>query len=266
MPERLNVYFNKIFILQSLRDERRTGDEILTKIKHISFRDSSVTGVLVDLKDKEHFFQMLSNIRHESIRGVKPFIHFEIHGSVEGFELDTGERIVWQLLKEPLREISKITGNNLFISLATCFGAYLLKIYKPWETCPFFGYIGPLREVKNHELKASYSVFFEVLLLENDFDKAIQALQDTVPTNSQDYVFLNCVGYFDRLISIYKGEKDDPKKRTARAKAIERKFRLKNPGTRLSSKEIKRHAERLLLTEEENEIQRMRTVFLHERV
>lgn len=266
MSERLNIYFNKIFILQSLRYERRTGDEIFTKVRQISFRDGSITGVLIDIRDKEHFFQVLSGIRHESIRGIKPFIHFEIHGSVEGFELDTGERIAWELLKEPLREINKTTGNNLFISLATCFGAYLLKIYKPWETCPFVGYISPLREVKNHELEASYSVFFEVLLLEKDFDKAIKALQDTVPRNPKDYVFLNCVGYFDRLISIYKGEKDDPKKRTARAKAIERKFRLKNPGTRLSSKEIKRHADRLLLTEEENEIQRMRAVFLHERV
>ena len=81
--------------------------------------------------------------------------------------------------KEALRNLNIKSKNNLFISLATCYGGHLLKIYKPWETCPFFGYIGPSELVYNLDLEASYSAFFETLLTENDFSKAIEKLQNT---------------------------------------------------------------------------------------
>lgn len=265
MIERTEVYFNKVFILQSLKNERRTGDEIEIKIKNISYRDNRTTGKLIDIESKQHFFKILGDIKNESLTGTLPFIHFEIHGSVEGLELDTGEQIQWDQLKEPLREINKIAKNNLFVSLATCFGAHLLKLYKPWETCPFYGYIGPLKEVRSIEVEASYSTFFEVLLLENDFAKAIKALQDTVPTNSNNYVFLNCYAYFDRLMTMYKEENLNPRIRSARIKDVVRKFKEGHPNTGLSNNEIKKHAERLFLTnKEDEEFERMRTVFLHE--
>jgi hypothetical protein len=265
MKEKDEVYFNKIFILQSLINERHTGEEIEIKIKNISYKKKNIDVLLIDVLDKHHFFKVLDDIKNQVAKGILPFIHFEIHGSILALVLANEEQITWEELKHPLLEINKMTHNNLFVSLATCYGAYLLKIYKPWEPCPFYGYIGPMAEVKNIEVEASYSIFFEVLLLEDDFSKAIEALQNTIPTNSINYAFLNCYGYFDKLISLYKEGSLDPRVRAARAKQIVKKFKKRNPDSGLSNNEIKKQAERQILThKEDEEFERMRKVFLHE--
>lgn len=265
--EREDVYFNKVYILQSLDDgERRTGDEIQSKIRNISLKDHSIDVELIDLKSTNDFFKTIQAIKSTIPNGTLPFIHFEIHGSKDGLVLTSGDFISWSNLKEPLRDTNILTKNNLFISLATCFGAHLLNIYKPWEPCPFYGYIGPLASAGNRDLEDSYSVFFEVLLLENNFAKAISALLDTVPSNSNNYAYLNCFGYFKMLTDLYKEQNNNPRIWNARVKEIVNKHKERHPQNKLSNNELRKQVERLLLTgKEDEEFERMAEVFFHKR-
>jgi hypothetical protein len=264
--EKEDVYFNKIFIIQSLpSDQRRTGDEIELRIKYLSYRGNLVNVELTDINSSDDLFQTLNSINRLVSSGVLPFIHFEIHGSKQGLSLANNELVEWHKLKDILLDLNKKTKNNLFISLATCYGGHLLKIYKPWEPCPFYGYIGPTEEVYPLDLEASFSEFFETLLTENDFAKAIEKLQLTVDGNSSKYAFLNCYGYFDRLIKLYKEEIDNPRIRKERVKEIIKKYKSRYPENKLTSKELKKEAERLVLTNaEDEEFERMRKIFLHE--
>lgn len=263
--EKEDVYFNRIFILQSLpSDERRTGDEIELKIKYLSYRGAPISVELSDIFTPDDLFQTLDKIKGLVSTGILPFIHFEIHGSKQGLVLSNNELVEWHKLKGILLDLNKKTKNNLFISLATCHGGHLLKIYKPWEPCPFYGYIGPTEEVYNLDLEASFSSFFETLLTENNFARAIEQLQLTVDGNSSKYAFLNCYGYFDRLIKLYKEENNNPRIRNDRVKDIIKKYKIRYPGRRLTNKEIKREADRLVLTNaEDEEFERMRKIFLH---
>lgn len=266
MKEREEVYFNKIFILQSLpSDERQTGAEIELKIKYLSYRGKPISAELIDIHSSEELFQTLDKVKELIPSGVLPFIHFEIHGSKNGLNLSNDEIVEWSKLKDTFLDLNKKTKNNLFISLATCYGGHLLKIYKPWEPCPFYGYIGPTEEVKNRDLEASFSAFFEILITENDFAKAIEGLQLTVEGNSSKYAFLNCYGYFNKLIDSYKEENKNPRIRNERVKDLIKRFKELYPDKRLTNKEIKREAERLILTNaEDEEFERMRKIFLHE--
>jgi len=267
IKEREDVYFNKVFILQSLEDkERRTGDEIELKIKNISFKTRNIEVKLTDIKSSDEFFRTIQGINSAVSNGTLPFIHFEIHGSDEGLGLSNGDYITWNKLKEPLRDINILTKNNLFISLATCFGAHLLKIYKPWEPCPFYGYIGPLKSADNRDLEASYSIFFETLLLENNFAKAISDLLNAAPSNPNNYAYLNCYGYFKMLKDLYKEENKNPRIWNTRVKEIMNKYKERPNHKKLSGKELKKLVERLLLTgKEDEEFDKMEEVFFHQR-
>jgi len=264
--EKEDVRFNRIFIIQSLgADERQTGNEIELLIKHLSFQGKNISVELTNIEESSGLFRTIEKIDNLIPSGILPFIHFEIHGSKQGLELSNDELVEWDKLKEPLRNLNIKTKNNLFISLATCYGGHLLKIYKPWETCPFFGYIGPTEPIKHLDLEASYSAFFETLLTENDFSKAIEKLQNTVNGNSSKYAFLNCHGYFNRLMDTYKEENQNPRIRNQRTKDLITKFKQRYSDKGLSNKEIKREADRLILTNAEDDLfEEWRKTFFHE--
>lgn len=266
MKERDEVYFNKIFIIQSLSsNERPTGREIESKIKYLSYKDLPINVQLIDVHTSDELIGALIEINAVIPKGILPFIHFEIHGSKQGFILSNNELVEWNKIKDTLLTINKSTKNNLFISLATCYGGYLLNIYKPWEPCPFYGYIGPTEEVYNRDLEASYSVFFEILLTLNDFAKAIEMLQMTVDGNSGKYAFLNCYGYFDRLMKLYKEENENPKVISRRTNDIIKKYKERNPQGILTNKELRREVAKLLFNKaEDHEFEKMRKIFFHE--
>jgi hypothetical protein len=97
--------------------------------------------------------------------------------------------------------------NNLFISLATCYGANFLYIYDLWKECPFYGYVGPISEVDTRDVENSYSAFFEALLDTQNFDFAIQALRQTKETNSSSYLFATCHIFFEHLVRKFGGDR-----------------------------------------------------------
>ncbi|MBI1767637.1 MAG: hypothetical protein HYR67_04615 [Bacteroidetes bacterium] len=263
--EKENVYFNRIFIIQSLPDgDKRTGDEIELKIKYISFKESSITVELIDVDSRSSFFNELKKIRELIPNGILPFIHFEIHGNEHGLVLSNNELLEWNDLKEPLRDLNKRTKNNLFISLATCYGGYLLRIYKPWEACPFYGYIGPIGIAFDNDLEASYSAFFETLLLTNDFANATEKLQETVEGNSKLYISMNCSQYFNNLVAQYKEENKNPRIQNERVKQIVKNLKKEYSNRGVSNKKIKREADRFFLTnKEDEEIEKMSKIFFH---
>src|SRR5690606_20885054 len=119
------VRFNKICILQSLdAKERQTGDEVYRVIKHTCLKHP-IFHSITSLNSSRDLFSALENIKLQSTHErIIPYIHFEIHGAKEGFWMNNNEIIPWEQLKQPLLEINKLTRNNLFVSLATCFGAY----------------------------------------------------------------------------------------------------------------------------------------------
>jgi hypothetical protein len=265
-----SVGFNKIYILQHLRPgDRRTGEEIEKIIKYSSMKSEvAVLSELISVTSQQNFFQTLEEIyRVTSSQGMVPYIHFELHGCKEGFEL-ANNLVLWGSLKTPLLKINKITKNNLFISVASCYGAYLFRILNLREPCPFFGYIGPEDSIFPIELETNFSAFFETLLKEGSFDKAIESLNHAVAqTNShQKYSFLSCYGLFDMQAEKFFNQVNNSKGRNT---LINQAIDLNVSRAEKSSASInalRRRAKDLLRTNwSKEEIGKMREVFTHER-
>jgi hypothetical protein len=204
-----NIYFNKIYVIQSLRPgDRKTGQELLDDIL-LRRANDHLTAELRDIERPEELFNYFDYIKGGVNNGLLPFIHFETHGYKEGIELSSGTDISWKELTPYLLQINLLTKNNLFVSMAACKGGNIQFGVKITEPCPFRGFIGPMEDVGEFDLLNSYNEFFDILLQEDDFEKAIQALNSSA--KGAKYHHMNVEAFFDVVVKYNEDlEKKDP--------------------------------------------------------
>lgn len=231
-------------------------------------REPKVLCELITLDSEKHLFDTLEEIFCIALnQQMFPYIHFELHGCKEGFEI-SNDLILWESLKAPLLKINKVIKNNLFISVASCYGAYLFRILSLREPCPFFGYIGPEDSIYAVDLEINFSAFFQALLMESSFDAAIESLNHTVAMASshQKYSFLSCYGLFDmQAEKFFKQVKNSKGRNMLINQAID--FNLSTAKKASGSvNSLRRRAKELLRTKwSKKEIEKMREIFTHER-
>lgn len=174
------IYFNHIYVLQSLRrGERNTAQELYDDI--IRWRTSdSMQAEIVIIQTKADLFASLDTIFRRIRDGRIPFLHFEMHGYLEGLQVSSDEVVTWAELVPIFRKINTAIRNNLFISVAACQGGNIQFGVKIMEPCPFRGFIGPMQDVYPLDVLYSFSEFFNSLLTGNDFEKAVEALNFTL--------------------------------------------------------------------------------------
>lgn len=262
------VNFNCILILQSLGSfDRKTGEEIQQKIRLVCLKENIVDYQLINLVSKADLFQVFAEI-WEKAKEEKffPYIHLEMHGAADGTGLvmSNDDYVSWNEIKERIREINIVCGNNLFISLATCYGANLLKLYEFDKPCPFYGYMGAIGEINPIEAETSYSEYFEVLLTTKNFQKAVEAHSNMYPTNK--YAFINCETYFEFLFDRHKEKNGDRfKLMYSRMKDLLKQSKINNKALGISGKDKRRLIERVVINfDEKNVIEEARQTFMHE--
>jgi len=201
------LQFNKIYVIESLREtESHSGQELYDDIicRKIEQQGVDVLHELMIVNSKEEFFQALDHIREEVIHDlINPIIHFEIHGSEEGFELNSGELTAWNDLHRRFVELNLLTKNNTFLSLSTCYGGYIHKIISPRMSSPFWGFVGPFTEVNEQHVMAGFQSFFDELLTSFDFSVATQRLNQTNADLPGEFHFRNTEYVFHRAYENY---------------------------------------------------------------
>src|SRR5690606_18550279 len=103
-------------------------------------------------------------------------IHFEIHGSVNGFQLKNGDDVSWSEVADLCRVINVAIKNQLIVSLATCFGAYITLGIDVRQRSPFWGFIGPKNAIVQQDVIEDFSSLFEELMNSYDIEKALATL------------------------------------------------------------------------------------------
>jgi hypothetical protein len=78
---------------------------------------------------KALFLDALDKIAEMARDGRKPFLHLDMHGSVEkGVEIAASKEFVpWSLLVPKLRTVNQASGNNLCVVAATCWAFHAIK-------------------------------------------------------------------------------------------------------------------------------------------
>jgi len=204
--QRVELQFNGIVVIQSLpNNEPQTGRSLYEDVIRRLCQKGIMHSGIIDVKSKTQFM-MLSEILLEKCQkdNLCPFLHFEIHGDKEGrgLVLANGELVTWSEVGSFTRSINEVLKNELFISLATCKGAYILKsIDDPNILAPFWGMVGPKDKIYNEDIIEDFTAFYQELLTSFDLHKSIEALNNS--HNNSPYVLMTAEFVFEHFIEEY---------------------------------------------------------------
>lgn len=199
-----------MYIIESLKsNETKSGELLYNDL--IRWRKIQIDGFdaeLVQIQTKQEFFDILERIRKEcNLNGVYPIIHFEIHGSQDGLGMASNEMVLWKELYDYLVRINLSIGNNLFMTLAVCQGAYMMQLIKVDNHAPFWGFVGSFDVIYVPDLMARYNEFYDEFLDSKDLNKAIERLHNANPGVPSQYRFINSEMTFISLQKKYFDEK-----------------------------------------------------------
>lgn len=162
-----------VVVIQSLSPEdKKTGKELYEDVikMHINFTQPPIlkmTHKYHDVSTKDSFIEVLKFyvINSEYMAGGI-VIHLEMHGSSDkaGLVLGDGTMILWEELVDLLRQININTKNNLYLTMATCFGRYMFEGVSDLKKSPYSGYISASKEVMPDEIITDFSIVFETLI------------------------------------------------------------------------------------------------------
>lgn len=199
--------FNKIYVVESLQDERQTGKELYDDIiKRRSYFHSDLATEFVEVLSLEDWNNTIERIVQETKDNhVIPILHFELHGSGnrDGLVLAKGDLIPWGDFVSDMRRINIETQNNLLITMGICFGMKILYYTSLEDPSPFFGIIGSLYALQNDDIYIRYSDFYDEFLQSFDITKSLQCLFRANPNKLQKYSFVNAPEFFRRIYKNY---------------------------------------------------------------
>jgi hypothetical protein len=156
-----------IVVIQSLpHTERQSGKELYDDVivRHIDRVGSEITCQFYNVNDLTSLIRLLNHLN--DIAQYVPggiVIHFEMHGSVDlnGLILANGALVNWDEMIALLRPINITTTNQLYVTMATCFGRYLYKGVDPYLKSPYSGYISASNKVGVDEIIEDFGLLFE---------------------------------------------------------------------------------------------------------
>jgi hypothetical protein len=197
----INANFNKIVIIQSLKD-LRTGNKLQDDLNILTiFTNGIVSSELIDVENKKEFLESLTKIKKNIQDGkYRPIIHIEAHGNEDNIMLASGELVTWQDMKIPLAEINEATRFNLIVCISACYGVCLAKALAINDRAPCLALLGPKEEMYPDDLLKDYTVFYENILRTDNSNmaKALKRLNDGLEEgNNAKYLFINAGMVFE---------------------------------------------------------------------
>lgn len=257
--------FSHIFVIESLRLEvELTGTRLFNRAIYPGMADKNLEANCdhITVVSKEDFFNAISSIRAKVVSdNISPIIHLEMHGSKNGLQLTSYERITWEEIQPILIEINILCKNNLFLTMATCYGGYLYNAISPKLQAPFWGFVGPLDKVNEDEVLADFTNFYFELLNTLDVNVAEIALHRQNAPNASKFRFQNTEFAFKKAYANYEQNHLTPDRIEERLIQIEEEFRKTGEYQEWSSEIIKKFAKSIFVNQNDEIKERLMTRF-----
>jgi hypothetical protein len=170
-----------IVIFQSLQDQdKKTGEvlydeQIRRPIDFYPDRKKVETHKFHNLKSADELIEWLKYYQTNAkylIGGI--VLHFEMHGNTGLLACADGSSVTWEELDELLRPINVETKNNLFITMAACYGRYVYKKIidlrsldesnRSIKKSACSGFISASKEVSSDEIEDYFGRLFEKMI------------------------------------------------------------------------------------------------------
>lgn len=207
---------NTIIVIESLgSDDRKTGkelyDDVIVRYNeyfHSTAKQSLITRYYA-INNKSEFLELLNVIALESssyASGV--LIHIETHGSDDrsGMVLYNGEKLIWGEVQDVMIRINVNTNNQLYLSMATCFGVYIHETMDHKKRAPFCAFISALKKVTENEIIEFFEPFFRELINSRDAIEAIKKNQ----INNSNFYYKDAEEIYKQIIKGIRVQLDNP--------------------------------------------------------
>lgn len=212
--------FNSIFVIESLSGKLTGKDlyeDIIKRQSYYKYPDLKTEYFHID--NKTNFFALFKKIADLCIQEkCCPILHFEIHGDrdLKGLILKSGELVNWNELYDALLEINIRIKNNLFLTLAVCHGAYLMKVATPTiKPAPFYAFIGSFDEIQEYDLILRYNEFYTEFFESLNINKALEKLHLANPDIPSTFRYIDVEQIFINLYKKHVGLSSKEKKERA---------------------------------------------------
>ncbi|HEN8800262.1 TPA: hypothetical protein U8251_002861 [Pseudomonas putida] len=199
MNKFIPFYINSVFVITS----PRPGEEGVTRRLVENIADASNNGghfnlTHVSLYSGENYFQFIEGICKQIEQGLKPLIHFDMHGCEErGLEIGvSGEFIHWDFVVETLRILNEQLQNELFVLMTACHGLHTILPISFEKTAPFLCLIAPEEEIYVADVEDKIPAFYQELFATASLDSAFLKL-------GSKFSNFNCVEFLFRVLAIY---------------------------------------------------------------
>lgn len=197
----LNIPFNvnTVYLVTS----SRPGEEGITRRLVESISDISNNGGDFNfsharISGGDGYFQLLEEIFHEIDKGLRPIIHFDMHGSQDrGLEIGrTGEFIDWESVIDSLRVLNIKLNNELIVLITACHGLHAILPISFEKVAPFLCLIAPEEEIKVGHIEDRVPEFYRELFSSGSLAHACQKLGGEFSYfHSAEFLFKTLVRY-----------------------------------------------------------------------
>lgn len=213
--------FGRLIIVDSIPHGELNTAQNLRDDLHITAAAFSPTPALeyVRTESAGELLDLLQTLRDEVKGGaVIPALHIECHGDLDGFVLADGVFVEWDLLKTPLTELNVATELNLFITVAACVGGALAKVTRLGDRAPYWGLIGPAKDMMANELEVSFRALYSKFFETRSAVEALAAFEAT--TTPGTYLRTTAQGMFEKAWRHFKETHATPDALEARAESL----------------------------------------------
>lgn len=151
------------------------------------------------VNNQDDFISALDRISLDIIGGMKPMIHFDMHGSQEkGLEVGpTGEFIDWQKVYTCLRILNEQLNNELVVVITACNGLHLIKSISVEKAAPFLCLIAPDEEISFGHIEVKVPLFYREFFVSGSLHNACKKLgKEFTYFSSATLLFYLMIEYF----------------------------------------------------------------------
>lgn len=146
-----------------------------------------------------------------------PLLHLETHGNHGGIGA-RGQCVAWRDLADVLAPLNHITGVNLVVILAACWGFHGVQMLRPsYGPAPFRGLIAPNRELGEAEVLDACLTFYRTIFARLNADEAITAMNGAVDPQHETFWHISAETAFMLAFQDYMEGDGSPEGATVRA-------------------------------------------------
>jgi hypothetical protein len=194
---------NTVYLVTSSRPgEEGTTRRLVESISDTSNNGGNFNFMHSRIHSGDGYFQLLDGILHEIDNGLRPIIHFDMHGSQErGLEIGhTGEFIDWKSVIDSLRILNTKLHNELVVLITACHGFHAILPISFEKTAPFLCLIAPEKEIQVGHIEDRVPEFYRELFFSSSLALACQKL-------GKEFKYFHSAEFIFKTLSRYIKEK-----------------------------------------------------------